>query len=73
MTWRGRSELSVPRGVEVGGLSEHVADSASQASRAAFLVGPEPGLVSEKAGYGQARAAVIAACGKWWGRGLQPV
>lgn len=61
--------MSVPCGVEVGGLSEHVADSASQPAGRLSWWDLEPGLVCLiKLGMAGA-AAALRACGKWWGRG----
>lgn len=60
--------MSMPRGVEVGGLSEHVADSASQPAGWLSWWDLEPGLVClRKLGMASV-AAELQACGKWWGR-----
>lgn len=66
MTWEGRREISVPRGVGMGDLSEHEADSTSQRAGQLSWGDLEPGLLClRKLGMASVAAASWA-CGKWW-------
>ena len=62
----GEKGISVPRGVGMGDLSEHVADSASQRAGQLSRGDLEPGLVClRKLGMASVAAASWAG-GKWW-------